>query len=523
MIAPAPAAGAPTAVVEPPRSAAHRPASSAPAAEASAPPPRVVPLASADEIHRYLRAAFRIGNRARLRFARLLAALAASRRYLELGHPSITQYAEICFGLSRSETFESLRVAEIIDALPACREAFEAGELSWSALKLITRVASAETEAAWLEFAAERRYGELRAEVQDALKKHRDRPRHDRYGLPNVTVRFTVELTREEQERLETALEKVGAEIAPALGEPRLEPKAVLLYLVERFLRTDPEGTPAGRTERDDSPYVIVYQQCPACGQARLMTADGPVEVPRARVECVAHDAAAAVVEAAAAPAAGGTPEAEAGAEAAWNGVRPRSRVQDHGHGGRSPTGTGSDPVPASAAIDRPNSPALARRVKLRDGIRCQNPGCGQRGPLHAHHIEHRARGGRTLAENEVAVCTTCHALIHAGLLEVTGDPFTGLGWRPRSRGLAVDAAEDRDALAAVPTVVIESGIPDSSPPKSAALAADDVDALAGALVRLGVPKKQARARVEWAAQSLATSGQSLDEGKVLSLAIAGA
>ena len=50
--------------------------------------------ADADEIHRYLVEAFRIGNRARLRFARLLAALASSRMYVQLGHPSITQYAE---------------------------------------------------------------------------------------------------------------------------------------------------------------------------------------------------------------------------------------------------------------------------------------------------------------------------------------------------------------------------------------------------------------------------------------------
>jgi len=33
---------------------------------------------------------------------------------------------------------------------------------------------------------------------------------------------------------------------------------------------------------------------------------------------------------------------------------------------------------------------------------------------------------------NEIAVCDQCHAMIHAGLLEVSGSPYTGLTWSPR-------------------------------------------------------------------------------------------
>jgi hypothetical protein len=146
----------------------------------------VVPLVSADQIHGYLVQAFRNGNRERLRFVRLLNALEASHLYLELGHPNIAHYAERQFGMQRSETFEMLRVSRIIDELPACRDAFAEGRLSWSALKMITRVATTETEEAWLSFAAEHSRSELAAEVQDAVKKNRDRPRDDRFGLPNL-------------------------------------------------------------------------------------------------------------------------------------------------------------------------------------------------------------------------------------------------------------------------------------------------------------------------------------------------
>ncbi len=433
----------------------------------------VVPLTSPTQIHTFLVEAFRVGNRARLRFARLLAALADSRQFLQLGHPSIVQYAECRFGMQRTETYEHLRVAEAIDALPACREAFEDGNLSWSALKQITRVATSETEAAWLAFAGERTCAELKAEVQDAADKNRAHPRTDRYGLPNLTVKFTLELTLEEQERLNTALEKAGAEIAPALGKERLEPRDVVLYMAERFLKTDAEGTPEGRQNRSASPYNILYHQCPDCRLSRVMTADGPVEVAAESVARLAGDAVEEML----------AEDSRAPAELA----------------------------PAELPIDRPNPAALARRVKLRDGDQCQNPGCGQRGNLHAHHIEFRSHGGRTVASNEISTCQYCHSLLHAGLLRISGDLDTGLKWQPRSETIQVDSAADAAVLLEIPVARTVSAIADAA---DRVVEADSVvnangvvnagtidhariEAVSGALVRLGFSKKEARARVE--------------------------
>ncbi len=427
----------------------------APASTLSSP---VIPLASADQIHTYLVEAFRIGNRARLRFARLLAALSSSRQYLQLGHPSIMQYAERHFGMQRSETYEHLRVAEIIDELPMCRDAFENGKLSWSVLKLITRVAKSETEKSWLEFARNRSFNELRVEVQDAVQKNRSHPRTDRYGLPNLTVKFTLELTLEEKQRLETALEKAGAEIAPAMGETQLEPKDVVLYMMERFLKTDSEGTPEGRRERGDSPYTILYHQCPECRRTRIMTGDGSVEMSPVSVDRLGGDAVVDALE------------------------------ED---------------------IDRPNPEALARRVKLRDGNQCQNPGCGNRGKLHAHHIQYRSHGGRTLPVNEVAVCTLCHTLLHAGLLEVAGDMDTGLDWKSRSERIAVDSGPDAAALMEIPRV---------KPSVTADTA--DIETVSGALERLGLSRREARARVEHAWSEVAIDGQALEEEVLLAQAL---
>jgi hypothetical protein len=101
-----------------------------------------------------------------------------------------------------------------------------------------------------------------------------------------------------------------------------------------------------------------------------------------------------------------------------------------------------AEALPAGES-DPSNSSRLARQVLCRDGQRCQNPGCDSWRNLQAHHIVYRSEGGRTALSNEVTVCDRCHALIHAGLLEVTGHPGQGLTWTPRP---VAPGAKVRDA-----------------------------------------------------------------------------
>jgi hypothetical protein len=57
-------------------------------------------------------------------------------------------------------------------------------------------------------------------------------------------------------------------------------------------------------------------------------------------------------------------------------------------------------------------SPALRRALKERDGI-CQFPGCTYRRDLDAHHIEHWIQGGKTRLSNLVEVCRRHHRFLH--------------------------------------------------------------------------------------------------------------
>jgi hypothetical protein len=69
-----------------------------------------------------------------------------SAAHVHLGFRSFGEYVERLFGYQPRSTQEKLRVAEALERLPALARSLEAGSLSWSAVREITRVAVAETE-----------------------------------------------------------------------------------------------------------------------------------------------------------------------------------------------------------------------------------------------------------------------------------------------------------------------------------------------------------------------------------------
>src|SRR5690349_16995788 len=71
----------------------------------------------------------------------LLAALRAGA-HLRLGYGSFQEYAERLFGYGPRVTQEKLRVAEALEALPAMARELEAGRVTFSAVRELTRVAT---------------------------------------------------------------------------------------------------------------------------------------------------------------------------------------------------------------------------------------------------------------------------------------------------------------------------------------------------------------------------------------------
>ena len=152
----------------------------------------------AGPVHELLKALHVVGNEVRLRFLEALRLLLEGRLYYELGYGSFDQYCDRELGLPHSTAHEYTRVARALDRLPRTRALFGQGELSWEQARAITRVATKDTEIAWIELAFEEPVRRLLSEVREAQRTGRDRPRERRFGLPNLLVRLCFEMTSEE-------------------------------------------------------------------------------------------------------------------------------------------------------------------------------------------------------------------------------------------------------------------------------------------------------------------------------------
>src|SRR5688500_2283210 len=78
----------------------------------------------------------------------LLTAL-RSGTHARLGYGSFAEYVERVFGYAARLTHDKLRVAEALENLPEMASLLRQGKTSWSALRELTRVATAETEREW--------------------------------------------------------------------------------------------------------------------------------------------------------------------------------------------------------------------------------------------------------------------------------------------------------------------------------------------------------------------------------------
>jgi len=66
-------------------------------------------------------------------------------------------------------------------------------------------------------------------------------------------------------------------------------------------------------------------------------------------------------------------------------------------------------------------SPALRKKIFMRDKGVCRIPGCGRSSFLEVHHIVPRSHGGSNKPSNMILTCHRCHKHIHEGRLRLSG------------------------------------------------------------------------------------------------------
>jgi hypothetical protein len=320
-----------------------------------------------------------------------------SGAHAHLGYGSFAEYIERLFGYKPRTTQEKLRVAEALETLPRVEQALEAGALSWSAARELTRVAASETEQAWLDTARGKTLREL--ELLVATKAPGDAPDQPARDLPRSRVlRFEVAADtfatfREAMHRLQR------------LAGGGLDDDAVLLAMARHVL-----GGP-----RDDgrSSYQVVLSVCGACGGGAQRAGGELVSVDAAVVAMATCDAQHIAELRAANENASldADPEGMAHDAAAVPSGEESSATRessDHAHVGAqsrresdAATGTTAPMLPARAnAQPSPRAkqnipPALRRAVLARDRHRCRVPGCAHSTFVDVHHIQPRSEGGR--------------------------------------------------------------------------------------------------------------------------------
>src|SRR5688572_20221478 len=455
-------------------------------------------LLSPEGIHEYLLRAHRISNELRFKFIEALRALDEGRFFHSLGFPTMWAYAEHFFGWERSRTYDALRVARALDDLPLTRDRFIGG-LAYSRVLEITRIASRESEADWIEFAEKTTLKRLRIEVSDAKGKGRKKPRKDQYSLPAQRMRLPFDFSPDEFTILMTALRKKSTELSQVLGSD-VSPKEALQQLAVEVLETDPSSVAAGRVEREGSAFSILYRQCPGCRRSDVETDDGPMEIAPEVIARYEKTAEKIVIR----------PEEEALPEEA-----PVPEAV-------TPTSTEAPPSSPEAAakpsIDHHNTRPFLEKLFLRDGRRCSNPLCRRALPLQGNHLERRSEGGATALHNENALCIPCHALHTAGLLDISGNPLEGLTFTPRGVKLARALAGEKVSADAMPIVVVQAPLAAVSdhkphPADVASPAPEEANALEDAtlgLISLGYRKADASPIARRAFEHLKKRGEKI-------------
>jgi hypothetical protein len=298
-------------------------------------------------------------------------------------------------GLDVGAARERVRVARALATLPLLSDALARGQLSYSKVRALTRVATPETEARLLAVGragtaahVERivrgwRRMDRQAEAREAARRHANRALHVHQGEDGMVVL---------RGRLEP---EVGALLMQALAAAR---EAL-------YQRARARAAAAGATDRSQEPPPPAQQRADALALLAETALHQGLEpgAPGERYQVVVHVDAPALAD----PEQPGQSALEDGTHVSAGTSRrlacDASRVvMRHDEEGR---------VVEVGARTRTIPPALRRALQHRDHG-CRFSGCGVRFGQ-GHHLQHWAQGGPTTLSNLALLCRRHHRAVH--------------------------------------------------------------------------------------------------------------
>lgn len=300
-------------------------------------------------------------------------------------------------GLALRSAREKVRVAHALADLPLISDAFSKGNLSYSKVRALTRIATPETEADLLVYA---RTGTA-AHLDRLVSSYRSCLPAD---AADADLRF-------ERRHLTWHTEADGS----VAGSFRLPPEegAIFINGIEKKLegikvRNRVPGATRGSAEpRHDRADALVELAKDELSGTKAQSSIGDRHLVMVHVDAdglKGGDAGLCHLEA-------GLPLASETA---------RRILCDGAYVGVIKGSDGS--VLDVGRKTRTIPPALRRALRVRDGC-CRFPGCTHKAYVDGHHIEHWIDGGETKLSNLVLLCSFHHRLLHEGMFRMRVEP----------------------------------------------------------------------------------------------------
>jgi hypothetical protein len=302
--------------------------------------------------------------------------------WAEWGVKSCAHWLSWKCSLALGSAREQLRVAHRLEELPAIRESFSHGQLSYCKVRALTRAATPATEAGLLEIARHATGAQLEKLVRCYSR----------------ALSATLGAAQRAQERryLRWSWNEDGT--LRLEGQLTADDAALVINAVDALQETH---------EEDDyvaSPVAARRADALVALARRVAAGSGPAARP-APAEIVVHVDAATLA----------SDEVVERAELADGPTLPAETVRRLGCDAAVVRIVERDGRPLTVGRrTRTIPPALRRALRSRDDG-CCFPGCTHQHFLHAHHIQHWARGGPTSLENLVQLCSYHHRLVHEG------------------------------------------------------------------------------------------------------------
>ena len=350
-------------------------------------------------------------------------------------------------GIDTHTAREKVRVARALTELPLLSEALAKGELGYSKVRALTRIATGENEADLLniglhgtaqhveKFVRLYRRAKRAEETERADAQHENRGLtfwHEDDGTVVLHGRFPPEMGARILGALDAAMAAHAAE-QPAAGwdDERLAPEdvprgtsgqgassadaatdagaraSVTAHQKEDaqvFLTDVPRGTfirEPSRTVRRADALAWMVERVFESGDAPVLSAD--------RHEIVVHVEADVLADRR-------PGRCEIEHRTAIAAETARRLCCD---AGIVPVVDGANGEPLSVGRRTRSIPPSVRRALASRDRGCRFPGCPATKRLHGHHVKHWAEGGETSLDNLVLLCPTHHRLVHEGGFDV--------------------------------------------------------------------------------------------------------